>query len=97
MGGLLAHAGGRLARARETFCRDGSDYRGESVKRSALVLLGLALLLAALAPSAGAQGRQSLDMYTARMSAGKATDLVRKGYDVAAIRHQGGARRSTWC
>jgi hypothetical protein len=59
------------------------------VKRSALVLLALALLLAALAPPAGAQGRQSLDMYTARMSAGTATDLVRKGYDVAAIRHRG--------
>jgi hypothetical protein len=59
------------------------------LKRSALVLLGLALLLAALAPPAGAQGRQSLDMYTAPLSAGKATDLVRKGYDVAAIRHEG--------
>src|SRR5688572_23663670 len=32
-------------------------------------------------------------MYTARMSAGKATELVRKGYDVPAIRH--GARGTT--
>jgi hypothetical protein len=59
------------------------------VTRLPLVLLGLALLIAALAPPAGAQGRQSLDMYTARMSAGKATELVRKGYDVPAIRHGG--------
>jgi Zinc carboxypeptidase len=63
------------------------------VTRLPLVLLGLALLIAALAPPAGAQGRQSLDMYTARMSAGKATELVRKGYDVPAIRH--GARGTT--
>jgi hypothetical protein len=63
------------------------------VKRLPLVLLGLALLIAALAPPAGAQGRQSLDMYTAPMSAGKATELVRKGYDVPAIRH--GARGTT--
>jgi hypothetical protein len=60
------------------------------VKRSVLVVVGLALLFAALAPSAGAQGRQSLDMYTARMKASKATDLIRKGYDVAALRQ--GAR-----
>jgi hypothetical protein len=63
------------------------------VKRSPLVLLSLALLAAALAPPAGAKGRQSLDMYTAPMSAGKATELVRKGYNVTAIRHR--ARATT--
>ena len=62
------------------------------MKRSAFVVFGLALLLAALAPPAGAKGRQSLDMYTARMSAHSATELVKKGYDVAAIRN--GARRT---
>jgi hypothetical protein len=62
------------------------------VKRSVLVVAGLALLLAALAPAAGAKGRQSLDMYSARMTAAKATELVRKGYDVAAVRP--GARAS---
>jgi hypothetical protein len=57
------------------------------LKRSTLTLVGLAFVLAALAPPAGAQQRGSLDMYVAKTSSQRAVDLVRKGYDVAAIRH----------
>jgi hypothetical protein len=57
------------------------------VKRSAL-LIGLALSLVALAPPASAQGRDSLDMYTARVSATKAAQLLKKGYDVTEVTHR---------
>ena len=52
------------------------------MKRSTLVLIGLALLLVGLAPPASAKGPGSLDMYTARVSAAKASQLLKKGYDV---------------
>jgi hypothetical protein len=55
------------------------------VKRSSLGLIGLALLLAALAPPASGQGQQSLDMYTAQVSAAKAAQLLKKGYDVTEV------------
>jgi hypothetical protein len=57
------------------------------VKRSALVLIGLALLLVGMAPSASAKG--SLDMYVAKVSATKASQLLKKGYDVTAVRNRG--------
>jgi hypothetical protein len=60
------------------------------VGRSSLVLIGLALLLlVALAPPASAQGQQSLDMYTARVSAAKAAQLLKKGYDITEMSHRG--------
>jgi hypothetical protein len=45
------------------------------------------------APSAGAQSAGSLDMYTARVSAAKAAELGKKGYDVADVTHRGRAVR----
>ena len=58
------------------------------MRRSTLVLIGLALWLVALAPPASAQGRQSLDMYTARVTAAKASQLLKKGYDVTDVTHR---------
>jgi hypothetical protein len=54
------------------------------VKRSILVLVGLCLLFVGAAP-AGAKSVGKLDMYTARVSATKATQLARKGYDVTNV------------
>ena len=59
------------------------------MRRSAFVLLGLCLLLAAGAPPAGAKASGSLDMYTARVSAAKAAQLLKKGYDVTELAHRG--------
>jgi hypothetical protein len=55
------------------------------VRRSILVLVGLCALIATGASPAGAQTAGSLDMYTARVSAAKATELIRKGYDVSDV------------
>ena len=54
------------------------------MKRSMLVLIGLCLLLVGAAP-AGAKSVGTLDMYTARVSAAKATELIRKGYDISDV------------
>jgi zinc carboxypeptidase len=55
------------------------------VRRRILVLLGLCVLMAAGAQPAGAKTVGSLDMYTARVSAAKATQLIRKGYDISDV------------
>ena len=57
------------------------------MKRSALIVIGLALMLVGMAPSASAKG--SLDMYVAKVSATKASQLLKKGYDIAAVRNRG--------
>ena len=57
------------------------------MKRSALVLIGLALSFVAMAPAANAKG--SLDMYVAKVSAAKASQLLKKGYDISDVRNRG--------
>ena len=57
------------------------------MKRSALVLIGLALSFVAMAPAANAKG--SLDMYVAKVSAAKASQLLTKGYDISDVRNRG--------
>ena len=59
------------------------------MRRSTLVLIGLALSLVALVLPASAQGQGSLDMYSARVSVDRASQLVKKGYDVTDVRHRG--------
>ena len=55
------------------------------MRRSILVLLGLFVLMAVGAPSAGARSAGSLDMYAAKVSAAKATQLIRKGWDISDV------------
>ena len=57
------------------------------MKRLALIVIGLALLLVGMAPSASAKG--SLDMYVAKVSATKASQLLKKGYDITDVRNRG--------
>ena len=57
------------------------------MRRTLAVLLGLVVVAAAAAPAASARG--TLDMYTATVSAAKASQLVKKGYDVTAVRTRG--------
>jgi Zinc carboxypeptidase len=45
----------------------------------------LCALIAAGAPAAGARSSGALDMYTAKVSAAKATQLIRKGYDISKV------------
>jgi hypothetical protein len=57
------------------------------VRRFFVVLLGLCALTAVAAPAASAKG--SLDMYVARVSQAKASQLLKKGWDIADIRNRG--------
>ena len=57
------------------------------MRRCLVVLAGLCLLIGAAAPAAGAKG--SLDMYVAKVSPAKASQLLKKGFDIAAVRNRG--------
>ena len=57
------------------------------MRRWFAVLLAVSVLVGVAAPAAGAKG--SLDMYVARVSQAKASQLLKKGWDISDIRNRG--------
>ena len=57
------------------------------MRRSFVVLVGLCVLTALGPPAASARG--SLDMYVAKVSPAKASQLLKKGWDISDIRNRG--------
>ena len=62
------------------------------MKRSILIVVGLALIAGTLAGPAAAKGRDSLNVYTAKVSAERAAKLAAR-YDVTAQRRARGGIR----